>query len=556
MTYPHPLQPLRTFGGISCPHRPSAGKSPCAHPHGRGASLVSLSLINLFLMSPLSRRLAILSLTGLSSLLGDTAPPAAAPPLWLMIGDASMRDAARPLAEYRQSEGFEIIGLAPPSGEALDALPRSPDFIVLLGDDLLSEPPEHAVLRGERHELYRWRASQPDRYVSDAVLGDRDGDGVPEVPVGRLPGRDPMAIAALSAKIVAFEKQPMSREALHLPVWAGNPAYGSHFHANMASNLLRQTLHGDAPLWADLTLLIGNATDPLSAHPDAQHEWFHDMLEKGGGLFTGLMGHGGTDAFYSMPHEGRWIRYHASQTAQLQGRAPSAPALIFACDCGNFAHPQLSLAESLILAPNGPVAVIAATTQSHPLPNYYSSVCWLRGLTKGSPRLGERWMRAQQCGYEMRNPLVELFLKDIEGKLEAKLDTAQIRRDHLRLYALLGDPATHLKRPQLLEVQLEREGDQWNWSIPHPPSDAQRLEIGHREPPPPLVPKDTALSREEALESFHEANALLRYRPLASHPSPKAEAWSGRLPHRRGSLRWVVETPGALYVAAHPLVDP
>ncbi len=490
---------------------------------------------------------------------GSSLSQGAPPPLWVLIGEDALREASRPLADYRKSEGLEVIGKRPPWAEAIASLPRKPDYIVLLGDDLLQFPasPDSVAgwLPGERRSLYRWRATQPEAYVSDAVIGDLDQDGIPEIPVGRLPGRDSETIGQLVAKLLAFERTPTTREALHLPIWAGNPAYGDHFHANVASNLLRQTLRSHAPDWLDLSLLIGNASDPLSAVPETHGDWFHQMLERGGGLFTGLMGHGGVNAFYSMPDANGWIRYEATQAHQLTGPRPSAPALIFACDCGNFAHPTTSLAESLLAAPSGPVAVIAATTQSHPLPNYYSSLCWLKGLTEGSDRIVDRWVSAQQCGFETRNPLVELFLKEVEGSLGGELDTAQVRRDHVRLYALLGDPAIRLKRPRPLEVTLSRKDEVWTWHIPKPPKGAREVELGHRLPPPPLQPKPKALSAAEALKLFRDTNASLQFQTLETRTPQPNKGWSGQFKHRPGTLRWVVETPSALYVAAKSLPE-
>jgi hypothetical protein len=322
----------------------------------------------------------------------------------------------------------------------------------------------------------------------------------------------------------------------------------------MASNLLLQTLHLQAPLWADLDLVMGNASDPLSAVPMMHTELFHESLAKGGGLFTGLMGHGGSDAFYSMPVGRKWIAYHASQTKRIQGKTPASPAIIFACDCGNFAHSKVSLAESLLHAPGGPAAVIAATTQSHPLPNYYSSICWLQEIKRRpSDRLGDLWVATQKAGYKKRDALVEMVLANIEGKLEAKLDTPRIRKDHVLLYALLGDPATRLKQPLPLNATFEREGAQWRWTVTDPPHDADHLQIAHRTPPPLWKPKAEDLSDTAALALYREASSALRFRERKDVRSPSS--WTGVTEHRRGTLRLVVRAGGRLRVATQEMRD-
>ena len=298
---------------------------------------------------------------------------------------------------------------------------------------------------------------------------------------------------------------------------------------------------------------MGNEPDPLSAVPSKHADLFHDILARGGGLFTGLMGHGGTDAFYSMPLENRWIAYHTSHTRAITGQQPSSPAIIFACDCGNFADSQTSLAEALLATTAGPAAVIAATTQSHPLPNYYSSVCWLQGLDEGSDRLGNRWVATQRRGYEMHNALVELMLAEIEGKLEGKLNTPRIRKDHLLLYALLGDPATRLKRPRPLATTFTRDGDDWVWTVTKPPQHANRLLVGHRTPPPPLKPKPRDLTEKETMALYEKTNAEMHFTTL-EETSPISR-WTGRVPHQRGTLRLVVQTDRAIFVSAHEMKD-
>ncbi|MFT4641190.1 MAG: hypothetical protein ACI8T1_004526 [Verrucomicrobiales bacterium] len=474
-------------------------------------------------------------------------------PLWVVIGSENLQRAAAPLIELRREEGFEIVLTKPPVRDALTQLDKNPAYLLLLGDDLLVENPPEDLLGAERHTLYRWQATQPETFVSDAIFGDLDDDQIPDIPVGRLPGRTPEAISRLARKIVAYEKLPITMESLHIPVWAGNPAYGGAFQSNMASNLLRQTLDQEAPAWADLSLIMGNETDPLSAIPNKHADLFHDFLARGGGLFTGMMGHGGTDAFYSMPVANKWIAYHTSDTRTITGEKPASPAIIFACDCGNFAHPQTSLAEALLATPAGPAAVIAATTQSHPLPNYYSSVCWLQGLDEGSDRLGDQWVATQRRGYNMHNVLVELMLAEAEGQLEGKLNTPRIRKDHLLLYALLGDPATRLKRPQPLKTTFTRDGDDWVWTVTNPPKQASRLIVGHRTPPPPLKPKPSDLTEPETMELYEKTNAEMHFSTLDEH-SPVTE-WTGRVRHQRGTVRLVVQTDRSIFVSAHELKD-
>ena len=475
------------------------------------------------------------------------------PPLWLVIGDEAFVPEMERLASYRKQQGLDVAvrqGLS--VVEALAAVSRQPNYIVLVGDDLvgLGEAPD-LVLSASRRSLYRWRATQAETFASDSVFGDFDEDGIPEVPVGRIPARSPEQLALVINKIIAFEQKSISLADLSIPVWAGNPNYGDAFQANMASNLLRQTLQAEAPRWADLWLMMGSASDPLAGVARAQVEWFNDRVSRGGAI-VGMMGHGGVDAFYSMLHAGQWITYHTGSvpTGKISvSSSPAPPAVLFTCDCANFANGEVSLGEAMLFSQSGPVAAIGATTQSHPLPNYYSSVSLLRALSSGENLLGDMWVETQREGYGMRNALVEMFLKNVEGKLEAKLDTPRIRRDHLQLYALLGDPATKLRLPQKLAMTWENKNNQGRWSIPKVDG-AKRLEIGYRDLIGNFMPRTKPVSDVQARKEFDEANARLQFKSMKMF-TPK-EPWSGTL-KEGGSYRFVVHLDVGLACAAQLL---
>lgn len=492
----------------------------------------------------------VLALVGL---LGSAT--AAQPPLWLVIGDEAFAPEMERLATYRKQQGLEVaVRVGPSVAEALTKVSRQPNYIVLVGDDLVGEGKAPArALTAKRRSLYRWRATQAETFASDSVFGDFDEDGIPEVPVGRIPARSPEQLALVIDKILSFEQKAISLADLSMPVWAGNPNYGDAFQANMASNLLRQTLQTEAPRWADLWLMMGSASDPLAGVPGAQADWFNSRVAKGGAI-VGMMGHGGVDAFYSMLHAGQWITYNTGSVPAVKPEtssslSPAPPTVLFTCDCGNFAHDKVSLGEAMLFSPSGPVAAIGATTESHPLPNYYSSVSLLRTLSAGKNRLGDLWIETQREGYGMRNALVEMFLKDVEGKLEAKLDTPRIRRDHLQLYTLLGDPATKLRLPQKLDMTWENADNRGRWNIPNVEG-AKGLEIGYRAMIGNLTPRMKPVSDAKAREEFDEANDRLRYKSVKTFGPD--EVWSGTF-EEAGSYRFVVHLDVGLACAAQLL---
>ena len=99
---------------------------------------------------------------------------------------------------------------------------------------------------------------------------------------------------------------------------------------------------------------------------------------------------------------------------------PASPLVLLACDAGDFTDDERTIAEEVLFLPGGPVAVIAATTESHPLTNYYSGQGLLRALSAGPARLGDAWLEAQRTAMKLREVFVEMALEEAEGKLDSK----------------------------------------------------------------------------------------------------------------------------------------
>ncbi len=490
-------------------------------------------------MRPLPLLAAAIGIGGLTG-----APGAAGeePPLWLLTGTEALVPVAEPLAHHRRTGGYQVVVSPGDVAAAIGACPRRPDFLLIVGDDPAPGEGGDARWRAPsgQGEMYRWRSVQKEAFATDSLLADTDADGVPEFPVGRIPARTAAEVEVAVRKTIAYESRKLSPADLGLPIWGGTPAYGKLLDEG-ATTMLLSTVRKRAPAWAEPWVMFGNPRSPLSAHPPAQPSIFNDRLREGALLAT-MMGHGDTDHFHSQ--EG--VGYHRHHTADLNRGAPAPPLVIFACDCGRFNDTEQSLAEALLFAPAGPVNVVAATTESHPLTNYYSSLALLAGLGSGADRFGDLWHRAQLDAYGMRHRLAETLLKNAEGALEAKIDIPKLKRDQLLMYALLGDPATRIPNPRPLSVELSREGDSWTWSAARPAADAE-LHVAIRRPSTPPHSKPEDIGRDRAMRLFEERNAAWKFEPVGA-------AWEGTV-RGPGVLRLVAVAGDQIYAFARDLAE-
>jgi len=465
-------------------------------------------------------------------------------PLWLAVGRPGLVDELGPLAQKRRAEGFSVIVSTKTIQESLAAAPQRPAFLLLVGDDEPGKQAEPWYLPAKRLPLYRWMATQRAEFASDSAWGDFDGDNLADIPVGRIPARTPQEVRLVVRKILAFEQQPPTDADLCLPVWVGAPGYGGPID-QMASNLLVNIVQTHAPGWAQESLIAADSHHVLCGWPPDQPGVFTRQLRRGA-LIGIMLGHAYEDRWYSMQHKGAWIGYTAAHAQeQFAAGPPTAPLTFLACSCGRFSHASPCMAESFLWMPGGPVATVGATTESHPLTNYFTGVSLLQALQGKEKRLGTVWLRAQRDAMKARDFMMEQLLKNAEGKLEEKIDIGKLKRDQLLMYALLGDPATRLRIPDALEAAVERTASGWHWRATRP-AGAVDLQVALRAQSASIPAANDSLSPSEARRVFKEANARFAFNPC---PGAGADGpWEGTV-NENGRLRLIASGPGVFRVA-------
>jgi Peptidase family C25 len=478
--------------------------------------------------------------------------------VWLCIGPEHLLAEAGPLAELRAAQGWEVRRSSAPVADALAAETVKPAAILLLGDDstAANASPSPWLLAAARHRYHGWLEKHPAEFVSDASRGDFDADGVPDVPVGRIPGRTALEIAGVVKKILAWEARRPDPADLAIPVWAGDPGFGKIgdvLKLGWLPYYLRQIREG-APDWAGFWFLQSDLRSPFCGWPQDSAATFNRRLG-GGGLFSAMIGHGRVDSWWIMNVDGGSLRYRSDHARLLSAAAPAAPHLVFACRCGAFADPAIRcLAEEFLFAPGGPVACIAASVDSHPLTNYYGSTTLLRDLA-GSPgdTFGRLWVDSIRRAHTTREPLKELLVGLLEPLvIGTRNPVKDLKADHLLIYNLLGDPATRLFLPRPLEAEVVRRGDAWEWSVPKPAAlpPGTRLLVQHRGPIPTFNRSPELDGREQAQASLRKANAALDFRTL--HDLGPDEAWNGSI-EGPGTLRLCLVGGEVLRVKAEVL---
>ncbi|MDQ1255699.1 MAG: hypothetical protein QG656_292 [Candidatus Hydrogenedentes bacterium] len=467
-------------------------------------------------------------------------------PVWLVVGRPGLVEAIGPLADYRRAEGLEVVVSTDPVEQAIAQAPRVPEFLLLVGDDESGKEAEPWYLPAKQVPFYRWNDKQPETFASDGAWGDLDGNGMPDIAVGRLPVRTPEEAAAMAAKILAYEQRPPCVDDLRLLAWAGAPGYGEMIDT-LFSNMLVNLLVKEAPAWMEYWLIASDRSHALCGWPPDQTARFAEQMRRGS-LITVFMGHGSKGRLRSMMFNEKLVAFTEEDVKTYCGEgAPTAPIVLYTCGSGEFTIADRCMAELFVLSPGGPVAAIGATTDSHPIPNHFSAVSLMDLLSGPEKRFGKLWLEAIRRAETASDPLMDYFVS-MAKRPEAKMDVARLKLDQRLMFNLLGDPAMAIKVPDQVEVRVEKTAEGWHWSATKP-AEGATLEVGRRALVPLVKPVAGELDAEAANRAAEEADAAFTFKPVERATDA---AWEG-VETESVRLRWVTTGGGRIGVATQDL---
>jgi hypothetical protein len=172
----------------------------------------------------------------------------------------------------------------------------------------------------------------------------------------------------------------------------------------------------------------------------------------GGGLAWIYIGHGLPTQLDHAPTSGggRQPILSTRDVRRLDCGSHPPLAVFIACYTGAMDAPRPCLAEELLLAEHGPVAVVAATRVTMPYGNTVIGYEMLRACFQDQPsELGDVLRLAQQRALSpTANDPTRATLDGMAQLLSPPpVDLVNERREHALMYHLVGDPLLRLKRP-------------------------------------------------------------------------------------------------------------
>lgn len=395
-------------------------------------------------------------------------PAAAGVPDVAVVAPPEFHAALEAWVDWRRAGGHDVVIIdAAQQPQAvrgeLMRLAHASDlkYVLLVGDawPAASKPPQHAgvpAYHASAKVNVRW-GSEPE-IATDNWYADLDDDLLPDLAVGRLPVRSAEELKALVARIVRYEQTDLQGEwRRRINFVAGVGGFGAV--ADLAIEAAARSIIGwRVPASYVTSMTYASWQSPYCPDPARFHETVCARIDEGC-LFWVYIGHGRqreVDRCYTP--QGAYAILHADDAVKLRAEAHPPIALLLACYAGAYDADEDCLAEALLRASGGPIAVLAGSRVTMP---YGMSVLGMELVAetfeRGCDTLGDLVMRAKRNTIlaERSDPQSQAIDAVARALAPSGHDLLAERREHLLLFNLLGDPLLRLRLPAAAQVSAD-----------------------------------------------------------------------------------------------------
>ncbi len=388
-----------------------------------------------------------------------------------VVCPATFREALKPWVEHRQRQGHHLAFVS--NDQTVGAIRKQVRdiaksgklrFLLLVGDthpsaDRIEELRARSIpTQFVRAKVNIHWGSEPV-IASDNWYADLDDDSLPDLAVGRLTADTPDELTTMIRKIIKYEREadfgPWRRRVNFV---AGVGGFGQV--ADTVLELATKKLLGDGvPTAFNTSMTYGSWQSPYCPDPRKFHDATLQRFNEGC-LFWVYIGHGQRRYLDQIHVPG--ARYHILDTDNVDKMQPAQgmPIAIFlACYTGAFDESRDCLAEEMLRAPGGPVAVLCGSRVTMPYAMaVMSNEMMDEYFVRRRETLGEvvlnakrRMVKSTREAASTNRQLVDMIAKLISPS--PKLLDAE-RAEHLWLFNLLGDPLLRLAHPKKVDVQV------------------------------------------------------------------------------------------------------
>ncbi|MDX1944820.1 MAG: C25 family cysteine peptidase [Pirellulaceae bacterium] len=398
-------------------------------------------------------------------------------PTAVVVAPREFVPALQPWIEHREAQGIRVL-LLPNTGTTDEiraairriAASEPVKFVLLVGDAEPAARTDPSVrARSVPTRLQpavvnvKW-GSEPE-IATDNGYADLDDDQSPDLAIGRLPADSPAELSRIVGKILAYERNtdfgPWRQRVNFI---AGVGGFSPLIDGVIETATSRMLTSG-IPAAYESQMTYGSWRSPYCPDP----RLFHDTAVRRhneGCLFWVYIGHGhahGLDRV-SVPGE-RFHIFDVDDCPELRAAGGPPIAVMLACYTAAFDQPRDCLAEELLRASGGPVAIFGGTRVTMPYAmGVMGSALMDEYFQKKPTTLGEAILAAKRRTMQPPSetePLKDanrIILDGVASVISPSRESMEAeRREHLALFNLIGDPLLRLTYPHEVALEAPRE---------------------------------------------------------------------------------------------------
>lgn len=310
---------------------------------------------------------------------------------------------------------------------------------------------------------------------TDATFGDLDGDGCPDLAVGRLPAKSPAELQRMLDRSILYESVIPGPWNDTVHVTAGVGGFGV-LADTAIETVTRRFLTEGIPDHFRLQMTYASCTSTYCPNPLRLRDAYIERIN-GGGLFWVYIGHGAVTHLDYMQAGNAWLPIgEPDDTGRFRIRSRPPIAIMLACFTGAYDANVDCFAERLLAQESGPVAVIAGSRVTMPYGLSQLASEMINGCFRDRiATLGDVVLQAKRriwiddthgdqqplsdprISSNERIDIRQRYRKIITDMAIAlnpgEHDLLAERREHVRLMNLLGDPLLKIPYPDTIDLE-------------------------------------------------------------------------------------------------------
>ncbi|MFN7734328.1 MAG: C25 family cysteine peptidase [Pirellula sp.] len=319
---------------------------------------------------------------------------------------------------------------------------------------------------------------------TDAHFADVDGDGCPDLSIGRIPVKTPGELQRFLHRSIEYEAMASGPWNDTLHVTAGVGGFGVLADTAIEA-VTRRFLTEGIPDHFHLQMTYTSCTSTYCPNPYQLREAYIERINRGG-LFWVYIGHGAVTHLDAMQVGEQFLPIgDAADAARFRVETRPPIAIMLACFTGAFDATADCFSERLLDQPSGPIAVISGSrvTMPYGLSQFASEL--INGCFRDRiPTLGEIVLEAKRRTWEMdetetadaANSTAVAAESGQNAKGDGRIDIrkryrkivtdmaqalspgdhslVEERREHVRLMNLFGDPLLRIPYPDAIALNV------------------------------------------------------------------------------------------------------